>query len=453
MSLKPYPAYKDSGVAWLGDVPEHWQVQRLKLAFTVTASNVDKKSYDDQRSIRLCNYTDVYYNEKITSALDFMEATATDEQIEKFTLRSGDVIITKDSETADDIAIPAYVPSDLPGVICGYHLSMIRPKGGNDGLFLKYLFECDYLKACWEVLANGLTRVGLGQSAIENVVLPIPSTSEQTAIALFLDRETGKIDELIAEQEKLIELLAEKRQATISHAVTKGLNPAALMKDSSVAWLGQIPAHWDVVSTGYRYEVQLGRMLNEERSQGPDMRPYLRVIDVQWGKINVEDLPLMDFPPDAQLRYRLKAGDLIVNEGGSYVGRSAIWRGDIDECYYQKALHRLRPWNCDRDTAEFFLSVMENATNLGVFVAGGNQTTIDHLTADQLRKHRFAFPPLSEQRSIVEFLGNELSKVDDLNAEASRVIDLLKERRTALISAAVTGKIDVRDAVAEQVAA
>jgi type I restriction enzyme S subunit len=125
MSLPRYEQYKDSGVPWLGNVPAHWRVLRLKYACMVFPSNVDKNSRDDEPSVRLCNYTDVYYNERITADMKFMEASASKDQVAKFTLKAGDTIITKDSETADDIAIAAYVPDDLPGVVCGYHLSMV----------------------------------------------------------------------------------------------------------------------------------------------------------------------------------------------------------------------------------------------------------------------------------------------------------------------------------------
>lgn len=134
----------------------------------------------------------------------------------------------------------------------------------------------------------------------------------------------------------------------------------------------------------------------------------------------------------------------MVNEGGSYVGRSAIWRGELSECYYQKALHRLRPRLHTADTADYFLYVMEMATQKGVFVANANQTTIDHLTAEQLRSHRFAFPPLGEQKEIARYLENATNRLECLTEEAQGLIKLLRERRSALISAAVTGKIDVR---------
>src|ERR1017187_8622662 len=141
MSLPRYSEYKDSGVEWLGDLPGHWEVKRLKQACHVFPSNVDKKSHDGETSVNLCNYTDVYYNDTITADMEFMAATASTDQIAKFTLRAGDTIITKDSETADDIAIGAYVPADLPGVICGYHLSMVRPLEGTIGVFVKRLFD------------------------------------------------------------------------------------------------------------------------------------------------------------------------------------------------------------------------------------------------------------------------------------------------------------------------
>lgn len=349
MSLPRYSNYRNSGTLWLGDVPAHWHVTRLKYACSVMPSNVDKKSYDDETPIVLCNYTDVYYNDKITNSIEFMPATASEEQISRFTLRGGDTLITKDSETADDIAISAYVPEDMPGVVCGYHLAVIRPKYAQNGLYIKRLFDSHYLKACFAVSANGLTRVGLSQYALDNLVIPLPPPNEQSAISVFLESETRKIDALIAEQEKLLELLVEKRQATISRAVTRGLDPDVPMKDSGVKWLGVVPAHWNVAPLAYRYDVQLGKMLDTAKISGENLRPYLRVFDVQWGRINIDNLPTMDFDEGARRKFRLKSGDILVNEGGSYPGRSAIWSGELDECYYQKALHRLRPLSMSAD--------------------------------------------------------------------------------------------------------
>jgi type I restriction enzyme S subunit len=185
-------------------------------------------------------------------------------------------------------------------------------------------------------------------------------------------------------------------------------------------------------------------MLDANQQTGIHSKPYLRVADVQWGMINTDDLPEMDFPPEAEARYRLKAGDLLVNEGGSYVGRSAIWSAPLEESYYQKALHRLRAYDATKDSPLFMYWLMEHATRLGVFIAGGNQTTIDHLTAEQLRRYRFGYPPMQEQEEIANRLRLKTESLQQLTTHAEIMVGVLQERRSALISAAVTGQIDVR---------
>jgi type I restriction enzyme S subunit len=172
----------------------------------------------------------------------------------------------------------------------------------------------------------------------------------------------------------------------------------------------------------------------------------LRNVDVQWDFINVEDLPAMDFLPAERDRYMLRPGDLLVCEGGE-VGRTAIWNSELDECFYQKAIHRVRPW-LDSEIPRFFYFLMYALAKRGIFTAGGNPNTIDHLTAVQLRHYRMPFPTTNEQRTIAAFLGGETAKLGALIDKVLQAINLLKELRTALISAAVTGKIDVREAVA-----
>jgi|CXWL01.1.fsa_nt_gi type I restriction enzyme S subunit len=245
--FKPYPDYKNSGIEWLGKIPTHWNVCRLKTMADVQLSNVDKKSAEGQESVRLCNYVDVYYNERITPDLDFMTATATPQQVQRFSLRAGDVIITKDSESWTDIAVPAIVVADLPGVLCGYHLALVRPcKTECDGRFLVRAFSAIGPRDQFQLAANGVTRFGLGGDAIRSGLFATPPVKEQNAIATFLDQETAKIDALVAKKERLIKLLQEKRTARITQAVTKGLASNVPKKDSGVEWLGQIPANWEV---------------------------------------------------------------------------------------------------------------------------------------------------------------------------------------------------------------
>lgn len=212
-------------------------------------------------------------------------------------------------------------------------------------------------------------------------------------------------------------------------------------KDSGVEWLGEVPEQWPVCSLSYRYEVALGKMLDEKRITGEHLAPYLRNVDVQWGHINTEDLPEMDFKGDDTEKYALKVGDLLVCEGGE-VGRAAIWKGTIGECYYQKALHRLRPKSPASDTAEFLYYVLLAAASRGIFSESGGKSTIAHLTAEAFRRYRFVFPPLGEQAAIAAFLDRETAKLDALVAEYRSLIDLLKEKRQAVISHAVTKGLD-----------
>ena len=201
-----YDEYVDSNSRWLGETPAHWRVGRLDHVATAWTSNVDKHSVDGQSAVRLCNYTDVYKNESIVEGMDFMRATATSEQIDRFRLRLGDTIITKDSETSDDIGIPAYVEYEAEDLICGYHLAMVRPK--VDEAFPRFLYwalSAQPTLSQWAVQAAGVTRVGIRSTDLTKATLALPPLAEQRTIAMYLDRETAKIDALIREQQGSLE--------------------------------------------------------------------------------------------------------------------------------------------------------------------------------------------------------------------------------------------------------
>ena len=317
----------------------------------------------------------------------------------------------------------------------------------RSGLSQRYFFyHLLAVRAELEALGQGSTFDELSKDKLESLIVLNPTHDEQAAIARFLDRETAKIDALVAKMERLIELLQGKRTALITHAVTKGLDPNVPMKDSGVEWLRQVPAQWAIAPVYTRYEVALGKMLDAKRITGDSPGHYVRNVDVQWDAVNTYDLPQMDFAPHERDRYRLLPGDLLVCEGGE-VGRTAIWRGANKECFYQKAIHRLRPRSC-RDTPRFFFYVMYSLAMRKIFAAGSNPNTIDHLTAVKLSHHRLAFPPSDEQRAIATLLDQETARIDALVTRVHDAIERLKELRTALISAAVTGKIDVRETAA-----
>jgi type I restriction enzyme, S subunit len=436
MTYPRYPDYKDSGVEWLGEVPTHWHITKVRHFYRFV------KRQDGEPGVVLSVYRDYGVIEK-DSRDDNNNKTPEDTSAYQH-VRTGDIVVNKMKAWQGSLGV-----SDLFGITSPDY-AVFEQSHGQNSRFFHYLFRSKMMPGVYLCISNGI-RVDqwrLEPDKFLQIPVALPPLSEQSAIVTFLDRETAKIDALVAEQERLIELLKEKRQAVISHAVTRGLNPQAPMKDSGIEWLGAVPEHWAVASVGHRYHVQLGKMLDSAKIEGTNLRPYLRVFDVQWGAINVDDLPMMDFDESDRLKFSLSPGDMLVNEGGSYVGRSAIWEGPIEECYYQKALHRVRPLSSDIDSTRFFFYIMQFATQYGVFVAGGNQATIDHLTAESFRRYRFGFPPLPEQTAIVAFLDEQTAKIDTLITEAERAIELLKEHRSALISAAVTGKIDVRGLVA-----
>ncbi|MDO9098049.1 MAG: restriction endonuclease subunit S, partial [Candidatus Methanoperedens sp.] len=205
----------------LGEVPEKWEVKRLKYVAEIKSSNVDKKSYDNEIKIFLCNYVDVYKNEFIDNSFSFMEATANENEIAKFVVKKGDVLVTKDSETPDDIANPAYIKEDLINTICGYHLAQIRANQIElIGEYLFRLFQSKKFNSHFEVSANGVTRFGLSIDSFKSVFIPFPLIEEQTQIVRFIETLTKKIYQTITKIEKEIELLQEYRTALISEVVT-----------------------------------------------------------------------------------------------------------------------------------------------------------------------------------------------------------------------------------------
>lgn len=444
---KQYPAYKSSGIQWLGEVPKHWEVKRAKALLPRNDGGVWGEDFDDEGVIILRSTEQTVDGEwRIVEPAKRRLSTT---EFNACRLLEGDLVVTKSSGSSLHIGKTSIVTKEIEALNCCYSNFMQRLRVTQNAVprFVWYVLngelgrkQFDYYSSTTTGLAN------LNGSIIGNVGIAVPPFDEQRAIVRLLDRETARIDALIAKKRRQIELLHEKRTALISHAVTKGLDPNAPMKDSGIDGLGDVPKHWQTPPLYARFSVELGKMLDAKQITGQCLLPYVRNVDVQWDNVNVAELPEMDIAPDEYTRYTLKEGDLLVCEGGE-VGRTAIWRGELPVCAFQKAIHRLRPLS-SRDLPRFFYYVMHATASAGVFVAYGNPNTIPHLTAEKLRVYRFAFPPTAEQRAIVSFLDRKSGKIDMLVEKVSLSIDRLREYRTAVISAAVTGKIDVRAEVA-----
>ncbi|WP_031407463.1 restriction endonuclease subunit S [Thiomonas sp. FB-Cd] len=441
---KSYPAYKDSGVEWVGNVPEHWDVKRLRHVASFKNSNVDKKSYDGQQHVRLCNYTDVYYNEFITQRLDFMQATASADEIEQFSLKKGDVIITKDSEDPSDIGIPAIVSDDLDGVVCGYHLTVIRDDDFETSRVIHRALQAKPTQAHFFVEAPGITRYGLNQDAIGDTPICLPPPQERKNLADHIDRETSRIDALIAKKSRFIELLQEKRQALITHAVTKGLDPNVKMKDSGVEWIGGVPEHWGVVQV--RHVAALGSGHTPSRSHPEWWEdcyiPWFTLADI-WQvrregrryifetEENISDLGIAN--SSATLH---PAGSVMLSRTAS-VGFPAIMGCDM------ATSQDFAVWRCGaRLNNEFlYLVLLGMRQELSRLMIGSTHKTI---YMPDIEAFRMPLPSRAEQLAIIEHIDRETKSMDALAERTRRSIDLLKERRAAFITAAVTGQIDFR---------
>ena len=412
-----------------------WSDRRLKMVAELRTSNVDKNSSEDEHPVRLCNYTDVYYSSVIDDPSEFMKATATHDEIRRFCLRRGDVLITKDSETADDIAVPAHVARDLDDVLCGYHLAILRPRHELVGRYLYYALLTGRVRDQFTLGANGITRFGLSQGSIKDVRVPVPVVETQCSIASFLDRETTRIDTLTEKKRWLLGLLEEKRTALITRAVTQGLDQNVPMKDSGVEWLGEIPAHWEVVPVRALYR--------RVKRQGHPTETILSVYR-EHGVIPKEsrDDNANRTPDDLTVYQLVKPADLVINKMKAWQGSLGVaaTRGITSPDYVvyspvrladPKYIHHLL--RCHR-----LPSVYQRLSN-GI---RPNQWRLDPSSFERLL---IPLPPEDEQKEISSFLNDELERIAALVDRVSDAVAALQEYRTALISMAVEGAIDVKN--------
>ena len=320
-------------------------------------------------------------------------------------------------------------------------LTVLRPKPGVNARFLNYIVQSEPFRRLGVGAmsgAGGLKRVP--DEFTRDFVVAWPEATVQANVAAFLDGQTARIDALIAEKVRLSRSLEEFRLSAIHEALCVGLDREAPTVDTGDEWFAKVPAHWAFCPLNYRYEVQLGKMLDEKRITGAHLLPYLRNTDVQWDHINADSLPQMDIAPTEMSRYSVRAGDLLVCEGGE-VGRAAIWEGPENAIGYQKALHRVRPRDAS-DVPRFLFYALFDSAKRGRFESR-DKATIAHLTAEAFRRYRFTFPPYAEQTAIVQHLDSLTSKIDGLQSHCTEHINRLREYRSSLISAAVTGQLDI----------
>ena len=441
-----------SGLAlnWIRDLPSSWRVGRLSNVADIAFSNVDKHTFDEEIPVRLCNYVDVYKNDRVTAKLEFMDASADAREIDRFQIRKHDVLVTKDSETPDDIAIGAVVIEDLPGVLCGYHLAMIRPRPTKlHGPYLGWLYACKEFRAHYEANAIGVTRFGLAQSVFKATRLPLPPLPEQQYISAYLDAGCAAVDSAIASKRKQIESLTGIRKSLLQRVVTRGISETPALIATGNFWLEQIPQGWSLVMLKRLADIQGGITLGKSYEDVETVEyPYLRVANVQDGYVDLDDVTLLDVPPAVAAGVMLRAGDVLMTEGGDLdkLGRGTVWNGQIAPCLHQNHVFAVR-CRTHKLLPHFLAYVTAAQYGRDYFEATGKRTTnLAATNATKVGMFYIPLPPLDEQRELVRYLDTEFGRLAAIEASIRKQIDTLLAYRKSLIHECVTGQRRVASA-------
>lgn len=433
-----------------GPLPAGWRLEKLKFFAKVYNSNVDKTIADGEELVRLCNYTDVYYNDRITPDLAFVEGSATEAEVEKFQLKRGQVIITKDSEGWEDIGISALVTEDMPEVLCGYHLAVLEPGQELDGGFLSWLCRSEPLNDQFKLGANGIIRYGLGQYPMKNAFIALPPLETQRRIARFLDEKTARIDALIEKKRVLLDRLAEKRQALITRAVTKGLNPNVPLKPSGIDWLGDIPEHWEVAPIWTAIlKLESGVSVNAmDVPAESDQLGVLKTSAVYSGVFNSkENKTVYDDLEAERLSCPVKRGEIIISRMNTpdLVGASGLVIDDHPNLYLPDRLWQTQFGARSKATPAFVYLFLNSRFFRAIIasIATGTSGSMQNISQHDLLKIKMAVPPKSEQERITKLCREILETIRTQRDRVQNSIDLLNEYRAALITDAVTGQLMV----------
>ncbi|MFA6041023.1 MAG: restriction endonuclease subunit S [Methylophilus sp.] len=435
-----YAEYKDSGVNWLGNIPYDWSFRQLKYLCSYN-DEVLPDSISNEYEIEYVDIGSVSSSEGImeTERLTYENAPSRARRI----VRDGDVIISTVRTYLEAIS-PINKPPENLIVSTGF--AVIRPGSNYYKSYAAYCLRANgFIK---EVVAQsvGVSYPAINATDLVNIKVPEPSYVEQQKISNFLDHETAKIDTLIAKQQQLIALLKEKRQAVISHAVTKGLNPNAPMRDSGVEWLGEVPSHWTVAQLKFNTsEMQTGPFGSQLHAEDyiTDGIPIINPAHIKDGKIVPDILVTVDEATQERLhRHKLSKGEIIFARRGE-LGRCAIVNKDNEGWLCGTGSLKARLNSNLLPEYAYLLIISDGVVSELSLESKGS--TMENLNTETLGRVRMPVPPICEQNEILNYVEDVSGKYGALIDSSESAITLMQERRTALISAAVTGKIDVRD--------
>ncbi|MFF9564345.1 restriction endonuclease subunit S [Leifsonia sp. NPDC014704] len=358
-------------------------------------------------------------------------------------LKSGDLVVSIGPSYGKTMV----VPPELIGANLTQGTARVAVADEFSSTFVRWALQSAEVTAFWDAASGGSTFRALNLGPLGQTPIPVHSPEKQSAIADFLDRETARTDAFISKNEELVALLNERRAAVIARAILRGVDDKAQLRDSGIAWIGRIPEHWQVSKLSRWFGVTLGKMLDEAKFANTfgDVLPYVRASNIKSERLDLADVKSMPFTRSEQSKFSLRAGDLLVVEGGS-IGVNAPVDTDMPGWGFQKTVNRVRSLRGDLTRyLGFQLDVLRAA---GVLDMSTNVSTIQHLTAEKLERLIIAMPPREEQAQIVRHVALSIDQIDRAISTTGDAIRLARERRAAMISAAVTGKIDVGVVVA-----
>ena len=437
--MKKYDNYKDSGIEWLGEIPEHWEVKPFKHLVICNSEALTEKT-NPEMEINYIEIGDVnsFDGIKETSKYTFEKAPSRARRI----VREGDVII---STVRTYLKAITSISSKFDGFIASTGFAVLTPKLIHSG-FLGNIALCEGLIGEIISLSKGVSYPSITSQDLTNISIPFPSKNEQNAIANYLDHKTAQIDTLIAKKEKFISLLQEERTAVINQAVTKGLDPNVPMKDSGIEWLGEIPEHWEVKRMKYVIKTPLKYGANESAEDEILEDPrYIRITDFgNDGKLRKNTFKSLSL--DKAENFLLEEGDILFARSGATVGKTFFFKDYKGVACFAGYLIKA---SCDPMImkSEFLYEFTNSSGYENWKQSIFQQSTIQNIGADKYNQLKIGVPPIAEQQKIIDFITSKINEIDTLISKSQQEIELLKEYKTALISEVVTGKVDVRDEV------
>ncbi|ANQ16278.1 restriction endonuclease subunit S [Vibrio natriegens] len=440
-----YSEYKDSEIDWLETIPAHWLTSKLRYTFSFGKGLTITKENLSDTGIPCVSYGEVHskYGFEIDPARHPLKCVGDDylKTSPYALLKKGDIVFADTSEDIDGSGNFTQLVSNEQ-VFAGYHTIIARPYNRDCSRFYAYLLDSKELRTQIRHAVKGVKVFSITQAILRGVNIWLPPLEERNQIANFLDHETAKIDTLIDKQQQLIKLLKEKRQAVISHAVTKGLNPHAPMKDSGVEWLGEVPDHWVVTRLKYECSEIVDCPHSTPQYSDDGVYPAIRTADIHVGFLDVDKARRVTENVYHQRNLRLapKSGDIIYSREGERYGIGALVPENTNVCLAQRVmLFRAK------DTPEFLMWAVNSQAVYKQAQQDVIGATAPHVNVVTIKNFSLAWPPKEEREEISNHIRSVTSLMDELILVSGKKMRLLQERRTALISAAVTGKIDVRN--------